>query len=184
MATNRPDVLDPALLRPGRLDRKVEIALPNEQGRLEILKIHSTKIATKGDIGKCVSACEILLTCSFDSRLHTDFEGVVKLSDGFNGADLRNVCTEAGMFAIRARRAYCTEEDFMKVLWQNISYSTKQHCPPPLPALIPFFACPYLPSCPSSGCSQGGGHEASGERRQDVAFVLCVCLLFLPERNF
>lgn len=50
MATNRPDVLDPALLRPGRLDRKVEIPLPNEQSRLEILKIHARKITTKGEI--------------------------------------------------------------------------------------------------------------------------------------
>lgn len=93
MATNRPDTLDPALLRPGRLDRKVEIPLPNEQGRLEILKIHARKIAKHGDI---------------------DWEAIVKLGDGFNGADLRNVCTEAGLFAIRADREYCIEEDFMK----------------------------------------------------------------------
>lgn len=45
-----------------------------------------------------------------------DYEAIVKLSDGFNGADLRNVCTEAGMFAIRADRDYCTEEDFMKAV--------------------------------------------------------------------
>ena len=50
MATNRPDVLDPALLRPGRLDRKIEIPLPNEQGRVEVLKIHSSKINKHGDI--------------------------------------------------------------------------------------------------------------------------------------
>ncbi len=52
MATNRPDVLDPALLRPGRLDRKIEIPLPNEQGRLEIIKIHAGPIAKKGEIGQ------------------------------------------------------------------------------------------------------------------------------------
>ena len=95
MATNRPDTLDPALLRPGRLDRKIQIDLPNEQGRLDILKIHSSKISKQGEI---------------------DFEAVVKLSEGFNGADLRNVCTEAGMFAIRDERDYCIQEDFMKAV--------------------------------------------------------------------
>lgn len=95
MATNRPDTLDPALLRPGRLDRKIEIPLPNEQARLDILKIHAAPITKHGDI---------------------DFEAVVKLSDGFNGADLRNVCTEAGVLAIRAEREYVIDEDFMKAV--------------------------------------------------------------------
>lgn len=75
MATNRPDTLDPALLRPGRLDRKIEIGLPNEQSRLEVLKIHANPITKHGEI---------------------DYEAIVKLSDGFSCADLRNVCTEAG----------------------------------------------------------------------------------------
>jgi 26S proteasome regulatory subunit T4 len=83
MATNRPDTLDPALLRPGRLDRKIEVPLPNEQARLEILKIHAAPVNKHGEI---------------------DYEAIVKLSDGFNGADLRNVVTEAGMFAIRDDR--------------------------------------------------------------------------------
>ncbi|KTF96348.1 hypothetical protein cypCar_00033526 [Cyprinus carpio] len=95
MATNRPDTLDPALLRPGRLDRKIHIELPNEQARLDILKIHSGPITKHGEI---------------------DYEAIVKLSDGFNGADLRNVCTEAGMFAIRADHEYVTQEDFMKAV--------------------------------------------------------------------
>jgi len=95
MATNRPDTLDPALMRPGRLDRKIEIPLPNEQARLDILKIHAAPIAKRGDI---------------------DYEAIVKLSDGFNGADMRNVCTEAGMFAIRAERDYVQEEDFSKAV--------------------------------------------------------------------
>lgn len=95
MATNRPDVLDPALLRPGRLDRKIEIPLPNEQGRMEVLKIHAAGIAKHGEI---------------------DYEAVVKLAEGFNGADLRNVCTEAGMAAIRAERDYVIQEDFMKAV--------------------------------------------------------------------
>lgn len=95
MATNRPDTLDPALLRPGRLDRKVEIPLPNEQGRMEVLKIHASPITKHGEM---------------------DYEAIVKLSEGFNGADLRNVCTEAGMFAIREERDYCIQDDFMKAV--------------------------------------------------------------------
>ncbi|XP_067940015.1 26S proteasome regulatory subunit 10B-like [Watersipora subatra] len=95
MATNRPDTLDPALMRPGRLDRKIEIPLPNEQARMDILKIHAAPISKHGEI---------------------DWEAVVKLSDDFNGADLRNVCTEAGMFAIRGERDYVIDEDFMKAV--------------------------------------------------------------------
>ncbi|KAJ3298696.1 26S protease regulatory subunit 10B [Rhizoclosmatium sp. JEL0117] len=95
MATNRPDTLDPALLRPGRLDRKIEIPLPNEQGRMEVVKIHASGITKTGEI---------------------DYDAIVKLSDGFNCADLRNVCTEAGMFAIRDERDYCINEDFMKAV--------------------------------------------------------------------
>lgn len=88
MATNRPDVLDPALLRPGRLDRKIEIPLPNEQARMEILKIHASGVTKHGDI---------------------DYEAIVKLAENFNGADLRNICTEAGMFAIRDERDYTVQ---------------------------------------------------------------------------
>jgi len=95
MATNRPDILDPALLRPGRLDRKIEIPLPNDQGRMEVLKIHAKQVAKRGEI---------------------DYEAVVKIADGFNGADLRNVVTEAGLFAIREDREYVIETDFMKAV--------------------------------------------------------------------
>ena len=92
-ATNRPDVLDSALMRPGRIDRKVEIPLPSESSRLEILKIHAAKVSKHGEI---------------------DYESCAKLAEGFNGADLRNVCTEAGMSAIRAGRSWCLSEDFLK----------------------------------------------------------------------
>lgn len=95
MATNRPDTLDPALLRPGRLDRKIEIPLPNESGRLEIFKIHISKVQKKGEI---------------------DFEPLVKTSDGFNGADIRNVITEAGFFAIREDRDYIVQGDLLKAV--------------------------------------------------------------------
>ena len=95
MATNRPDTLDPALLRPGRLDRKIEIPLPNEASRVDVLKIHAAPITKQGEI---------------------DYDSVTKLADAFNAADLRNVCTEAGMFAIRAERDYVVSEDFMKAV--------------------------------------------------------------------
>lgn len=95
MATNRPDTLDPALLRAGRLDRKIEIPLPNEVGRLEIFKIHAQKVQKQGEI---------------------DYEAVVKMSDGFNGADIRNVVTEAGFFAIREERDYIVQNDLMKAV--------------------------------------------------------------------
>ncbi|POS71112.1 proteasome-activating nucleotidase [Diaporthe helianthi] len=95
MATNRPDTLDPALLRAGRLDRKIEIPLPNEAGRLEVLKIHASSVVTEGDI---------------------DFESVVKMSDGLNGADLRNVVTEAGLFAIKDYRDAVNQDDFNKAV--------------------------------------------------------------------
>ncbi|KAL7073018.1 hypothetical protein ACQ4LE_008268 [Meloidogyne hapla] len=95
MATNRPDTLDPALLRPGRLDRKIEIPLPNAQSRLSVLKIHAQPITKQEPI---------------------DYEAIAKLSEGFSGADLRNVCTEAGMNAIRKEREYVIQEDFMKAV--------------------------------------------------------------------
>ena len=95
MATNRADTLDPALLRPGRLDRKIEIPLPNDAARLDILQIHTQPIAKQGEI---------------------DWEAVVKLAEGFNGADMRNICTEAGMMAIRAERDYVIEVDFMNAV--------------------------------------------------------------------
>jgi len=92
MATNRPDTLDPALTRPGRMDRKVEFGLPDLEGRTSIFKIH------------CRS-----LSCEKDIR----FELLSRLCNSCTGADLRSVCTEAGMFAIRARRKVITEKDLI-----------------------------------------------------------------------
>jgi SpoVK/Ycf46/Vps4 family AAA+-type ATPase len=115
MATNRPDTLDPALLRPGRLDRKIEIPLPNEQSRLEILKIHARPVNKQGEI---------------------DYEAMVKLSDGFNGADLRNVCTEAGMFAIRDDREHCLQEDFMKASHRRSPSRKRTRADPSLLLLV------------------------------------------------
>ncbi|XP_050258596.1 26S proteasome regulatory subunit 7-like [Quercus robur] len=92
MATNRPDTLDPALLRPGRLDRKVEFGLPDVDGRTQTFKIHAQK-----------------MNCERDIR----FELLARLCPNCTGAEIRSVCTEAGMFAIRARRKSVTEKDFL-----------------------------------------------------------------------
>lgn len=92
MATNRPDTLDPALLRPGRLDRKVEFGLPDLEGRTNIFQIHAKQ-----------------MNCARDIR----FELLARLCPNSTGADIRSVCTEAGMFAIRARRKTVNEKDFL-----------------------------------------------------------------------
>ncbi|CAM9948477.1 unnamed protein product, partial [Choristocarpus tenellus] len=92
MATNRPDTLDPALLRPGRLDRKVEFALPDMEGRAHILSIHSKTMNVDRDIR---------------------YELIARLCPNTTGAELRSVCTEAGMFAIRARKKSISEKDFL-----------------------------------------------------------------------
>lgn len=91
MATNRIDILDPALLRPGRIDRKIEFPPPNEQARADILKIHSRKMnLTRG----------------------IDLNKVASMMGGSSGAEVKGVCTEAGMFALRERRVHVTQEDF------------------------------------------------------------------------
>lgn len=91
MATNRIDILDSALLRPGRIDRKIEFPAPNEDARLDILKIHSRKMnLTRG----------------------IDLRKVAELMPGASGAEVKGVCTEAGMFALRERRVHVTQEDF------------------------------------------------------------------------
>ncbi|CAI5515929.1 unnamed protein product [Closterium sp. Naga37s-1] len=95
MATNRPDTLDPALLRPGRLDRKVEFGLPDLEGRTHIFKIHTRT-----------------MNCERDIR----FELLARLCPNSTGADIRSVCTEAGMYAIRARRKTVTEKDFLEAV--------------------------------------------------------------------
>ncbi|PHT47106.1 26S protease regulatory subunit 7 [Capsicum baccatum] len=91
MATNRPDTLDPALLRPGRLDRKVEFGLPDLESRTQTFKIHTRT-----------------MNCERDIR----FELLARLCPNSTGVDISSVCTEAGMYAIRARRKTVTEKDF------------------------------------------------------------------------
>jgi 26S proteasome regulatory subunit T1 len=106
-ATNRPSTLDPALLRPGRVDRKIEFSLPDLEGRAHILKIHAKSMSVERDIR---------------------WELISRMCPNSTGAELRSVCTEAGMFAIRARRKVATEKDFIdavdKVIKGNLKFSS------------------------------------------------------------
>ncbi|KAH9877365.1 26S protease regulatory subunit 8 [Plenodomus lingam] len=91
MATNRLDILDPALLRPGRIDRKIEFPPPTVEARADILRIHSRSMnLTRG----------------------INLVKIAEKMNGCSGAELKGVCTEAGMFALRERRVHVTQEDF------------------------------------------------------------------------
>lgn len=82
-ATNRPDILDEALIRPGRFDRIIEIPMPDSDGRLQIFKIHTRRMAIDKDV---------------------DLKELATNGEGMNGAEIKAVCTEAGMFAIREEK--------------------------------------------------------------------------------
>jgi proteasome regulatory subunit len=90
-ATNRPDILDEALLRPGRFDRIIEIPVPTYNGRAEIFKIHSRGMAIRETV---------------------DFDALANRCEGATGADIKAICTEAGMWAIREERDHVTVQDF------------------------------------------------------------------------
>ncbi len=92
--TNRKDILDPAILRPGRLERQIPVPLPDKESRKEIFQIHAGKMNIKD----------------------VNISKVVDLSDGFSGADIKAVCTEAGYFAIRQNRTKVTFDDFCKAI--------------------------------------------------------------------
>jgi 26S proteasome regulatory subunit T1 len=104
MATNRPDTLDPALLRPGRLDRKIEFSLPDLEGRAHIFKISARSMSMEKNIR---------------------FELLARLCPNSSGAEIRSVCTEAGMFAIRARRKAISEKDLLKAVEKVIKGYSK-----------------------------------------------------------
>jgi 26S proteasome regulatory subunit T6 len=106
MATNRIDILDDALLRPGRIDRKIEFPHPNELARLDILKIHSRKMNLVRGI---------------------NLMKIASLMINASGAECKGACTEAGMFALRERRMHVTQEDFEMAVAKVMKKDTDQN---------------------------------------------------------
>jgi proteasome regulatory subunit len=94
-ATNRIDVMDPALLRPGRFDRIVEIPLPNKEAREKILRIHASPMNLSKDV---------------------DLVAIVNHTEGFTGADIKAICIEAGMYALREDARSVRHKHFMKAV--------------------------------------------------------------------
>merc|ERR1739847_128967 len=107
MATNRIDSLDPAMIRPGRIDRKIEFPLPDEKTKRRIFNIHTSKMTLSDD----VSIDEYILA-----------------KDDLSGADIKAICTEAGLMALRERRMKVTDEDFRKSK-ENVLYRKQEGTP-------------------------------------------------------
>ena len=103
-ATNRIDLLDPALLRPGRFDRIIEVPMPDADGRREIFNIHTRNMKLE----------------------KVDFEELVKMTDGLNGAELKAIVTEAGMFVIRRKGRAVTMQDFKDAYNKMIIKETRE----------------------------------------------------------
>ena len=94
-ATNRKDILDPAVIRPGRLDRLINVPLPNKEGKEAIFKIHTKNMSLDKDV---------------------DVDAIAEKMDNFSGAEVNAVCTEAGYFAIRTDRIKVTHKDFLEAI--------------------------------------------------------------------
>merc|ERR1712141_163800 len=107
MATNRIETLDPALIRPGRIDRKIEFPLPDEKTKRRIFNIHTGKMTLADDV---------------------NIEEYVMSKDDLSGADIKAICTEAGLLALRERRMKVTQEDFKKAK-ENVLYRKQEGTP-------------------------------------------------------
>jgi cell division protease FtsH len=99
-ATNRPDVLDPALLRPGRVDRQVLVDRPDLKGREAILHIHAKPVKLNPSV---------------------DLSAIARITSGFSGADLANIVNEAALLAVRAGRALVSQQDFSEAIEKTVA---------------------------------------------------------------
>jgi len=106
--TNRLDIIDPALLRPGRFDRVIEVPLPGLRGRYDIFKIHTRKMKLSENV---------------------DLMELAKLTEGATGADIKAICTEAGYNAIRSSRRYVAMEDFIKAIRKVLGNRYRPYIP-------------------------------------------------------
>ncbi|MDO5844041.1 MAG: proteasome-activating nucleotidase [Methanocorpusculum sp.] len=97
-ATNRPDMLDAALLRPGRFDRLINIPAPDSEARMQIFKVHTRKMADAGSLN------------------NVDYDALVSLTEGLTGAEIEAICREAGMLAIRNNSDTICGDDFMNAI--------------------------------------------------------------------
>merc|ERR1712187_753608 len=107
MATNRIETLDPALIRPGRIDRKIEFPLPDEKTKRRIFQIHTSRMTLADDV---------------------NLEEYIMSKDDLSGADIKAICTEAGLLALRERRMKVTNEDF-KQSKENVLYRKQEGTP-------------------------------------------------------
>jgi len=107
MATNRIETLDPALIRPGRIDRKIEFPLPDEKTKRRIFGIHTGRMTLSDDV---------------------DLDEYIMSKDDLSGADIKAICTEAGLLALRERRMKVTQEDFKKAK-ENVLYRKQEGTP-------------------------------------------------------
>lgn len=107
MATNRIDSLDPALIRPGRIDRKIEFPMPDEKTKRHIFNVHTSRMNLSADV---------------------NVDEYVQAKDDLSGAEIKAICSEAGMLALRERRMKVTNEDFRKSR-ENILYRKNEDGP-------------------------------------------------------
>ncbi len=114
--TNRIDVLDPAILRPGRFDRIIYIPLPDKRARKEIFRVHTRKLNIRSEL---------------------DLDLLAEITEGASGADIKAICTEAGYIAIRAGRDYITQDDLVKAVEKVLGRKARGGIAEEIPSEIP-----------------------------------------------